>query len=77
MSYERGELSVCVTCPESEDEYETYDKYPHHSSRDEKPIKPPVAWLPHSCDEWVIGGPGNIRALINDLEAALAEMEER
>jgi hypothetical protein len=33
------------------------------------------AWLPHSCDEWVIGGPENIRALIADLKLALKAME--
>jgi hypothetical protein len=29
------------------------------------------ACLPHSCDEWVIGGPDQIRALILDLEESL------
>jgi hypothetical protein len=29
------------------------------------------AFLPHSCDAWVIGGPDQIRALIADLESAL------
>lgn len=37
----------------------------------------PVAYLPHSCDEWVIGGPAAVRALIADLEAALTRMEGR
>lgn len=35
----------------------------------------PQAYLPHSCDEWVIGGPDEIRALIADLQAALAKLE--
>jgi len=30
-----------------------------------------VACLPHSCDVWVIGGPTQIRSLLEDLEAVL------
>lgn len=36
----------------------------------------PVAFLPHSCDSWVIGGPPEIRALISDLSEALKLMGE-
>jgi hypothetical protein len=35
----------------------------------------PAAFLPHSCDEWVIGGPDELRALIEDAQAVLARME--
>lgn len=31
------------------------------------------AFLPHSCNEWIIGGPDEIRVLIRDLEALLDE----
>lgn len=34
------------------------------------------AYLPHSCDEWVIGGPEQIRMLIMDLQEALKKLEE-
>jgi len=27
-----------------------------------------VVYLPHACDEWVIGGPEQVRKLITDLE---------
>lgn len=30
-------------------------------------------YLPHSCDEWVIGGREQIEALMSDLEAALQQ----
>jgi hypothetical protein len=33
-----------------------------------------VAYLPHSCDEWVIGGMDEIDKLIHDLETAKATM---
>lgn len=36
---------------------------------------PGFAYLPHSCDAWVIGGPDNVRAMIADLQAALETME--
>ena len=32
----------------------------------------PVAFLPHSCEEWVIGGVAEARALIFDLEEFVA-----
>ena len=34
-------------------------------------VKPGDVYLPHSCDEWVIGGKEQIEALIEDLNAAL------
>lgn len=35
----------------------------------------PLAWLPHQCDQWVIGGAVEVRQMIDDLWAALVEME--
>lgn len=32
-------------------------------------------YLPHSCNEWVIGGPEEIKILIADLEKALKNFE--
>lgn len=34
---------------------------------------PITVYLPHSCDEWVIGGREQIKALIEDLQAILDE----
>lgn len=75
--YREGMLRV-VNHPHSE------DCYSHHGEacalyfeRDSfaNPVYSPLgtAYLPHSCDEWVIGGPDQIRALIADLQAALGE----
>lgn len=36
--------------------------------------KPPCVYLPHSCDEWIIGGPEQIKAMIQDLQDALTEL---
>lgn len=30
-----------------------------------------TVYLPHSCDEWVIGGPDQVRMLIEDLNELL------
>jgi hypothetical protein len=35
-----------------------------------------VAYLPHSCDEWVIGGAQQVRQMIADLQQALMAMEQ-
>jgi hypothetical protein len=35
-----------------------------------------IAWLPHSCDQWVIGSKEEVKALISDLQDALAFMEK-
>lgn len=32
------------------------------------------AFLPHACQEWVIGGPDQIKLLIGDLQEALKEL---
>lgn len=36
-----------------------------------------AAYLPHSCDKWVIGGPAEILMLIEDLQAILKQMEDK
>jgi hypothetical protein len=33
-----------------------------------------TAYLPHSCDEWVVGSPQEVAALMLDLRDALAKM---
>ena len=40
-------------------------------------LDPPVAFLPHSCDAWIIGRPDDVRQLIKELEAALELMEAK
>lgn len=35
-----------------------------------------VAFLPHACDEWVIGGPEEIKSLIKDLQTYLEMLGE-
>ena len=33
------------------------------------------AWLPHSCDHWIVGGKQEIQWLIDDLKEALSKVE--
>lgn len=59
------------------------ENYDHkHSVGDDRSFNqkadciPPCAYLPHSCDEWVIGDVEQVQALIDDLTAVKKEMEE-
>lgn len=55
-----------------EDDHEHYVLDAHsHSAK----CFSPCAYLPHSCGEWVIGGPEQIKLLIADLEKVLKKME--
>jgi hypothetical protein len=71
--YEPGEIRIAPRgCQSDENGYcdnELHD-HPTDARTDYKPAYGAV-FLPHSCEEWVIGGPEQIRALIHDLEAAL------
>ncbi len=37
--------------------------------------KTPTVYLPHSCQEWIIGGSAEILAMINDLQEALKSIK--
>lgn len=50
------------------------DTRPIGNSRNSHRSFPPCVYLPHSCDEWVIGGREEVEALIEDLKAALDMM---
>lgn len=47
-----------------------YAERPRYDSREDGMPKVPVGhvYLPHSCDEWAIGGIEQIQTLISDLE---------
>jgi len=76
--YDKGDLQItqppCAPQLKGEmcNRYST-DMHFHQilDSREDAYIVHPCAFLPHSCDEWVIGGPQRIQALIDDLTAAL------
>ncbi len=74
--YETGEVRVALRAL-TEDEEEALLDDGDPEDRPPRDVTFPVVWLPHSCDEWAIGGPAEVRALIADLEAALARMEGR
>jgi hypothetical protein len=75
MSYKSGDLKVttppigeecsdglCWSCPG-----ETYHTLPGVIDTNDKSGRREEAFLPHSCDEWIIGGPKEVAALIHDL----------
>lgn len=80
MSYKAGDLTI-VTANTIRKEFELdADEDPAEyagmdSRADYKRWPFPFVRLPHSCDAWVIGGPEEMRAMIVDLQAALALME--
>jgi hypothetical protein len=42
----------------------------------ERDVPDGVAMLPHSCDEWIIGGREQVEALIEDLQGVLDKLPE-
>jgi hypothetical protein len=81
MSYTVGDLRVSPFCDEQK--VRDYDCWEHDHPTDSRakanvtvPIHG-VAYLPHSCNEWVIGGPAQIRLLITALESALRGLERK
>lgn len=79
--YRKGELQVTVPpCAEmlADLDGECFSDKHEHSirdarGRDENPTG--TAFLPHSCDAWVIGGKEQIKDLIDDLLAVMDKME--
>jgi len=45
-----------------------------HDCRGGRQLEQDEAYLPHRCDEWVIGGPDQVKQLILDLQDALRTM---
>lgn len=66
--YKRGELQVT----------ESHRHHVDDSRAEDETVKAfhPAAYLPHSCNDWVIGGPEQVKLLIEDLQKALKKMEE-
>lgn len=62
------ELDEQGQCPH---EYEEHEEPPYDNRARVRAAGPFVAYLPHSCDSWIIGGVPQILALIADLENAL------
>lgn len=46
----------------------------HRSLSSNAPKDRNVAYLPHSCDEWVIGGKEEVEAMIADLQEILEKL---
>ena len=61
MSYRRG--TVLMKTREDAENYEHRD------------VDVGEVFLPHSCDEWVIGRAAEVRVMIEDLMVLLREME--
>ena len=56
---------------------EEWDASPVYDARNRKVgITYPVVYLPHSCDEWVIGGPTEVRLMIGELKELLQRVTD-
>ncbi len=79
--YTQGLIKITIPdCPNQETE-EPWETEHLHEIRDARESKThstePVAYLPHSCQEWVIGGASEIEQMIADLKHALMEIESK
>jgi hypothetical protein len=81
IMYKKGDLRVEIQEGECKWEDGYCENYNHshpmdaRSNEGDKLLN--YVSLPHSCDEWLIGGPEQIRDLIDDLWAALDKLEGR
>ena len=82
--YKTGDLQVLdPECPSTdEDGYcdETWSPKNSHNhmvvdSRVDYKHWRNAVYLPHSCDEWVIGGEEEVKAMIQDLQETLRKLE--
>lgn len=74
MSYEHGDLQLWLPGEKGSYEQPSTDARRDDGYDESGAPKPPCAYLPHSCDQWVIGGPEEVREMIADLQAALERM---
>ena len=91
MSYQKGDLKLTLDMPcthlECAGDVEcifTGERLWVCDSREkgyrhDDPARPPYekhgAYLPHSCDQWYIGGRAEVEAIISDLQDALGVMK--
>lgn len=74
-------VKIGMTCPEP-DEYgyctheDPNDEYAYlHESGYGTLLS--LVFLPHSCNEWIIGGPEEVKLLIEDLQEILKNQESK
>ncbi len=82
--YEPGDIKILdPACPSTDEdgyceETWTLENNHNHTLRDSRSDCKNwrnAAYLPHSCDEWIIGGEEEIKAMIRDLQEALQKLE--
>jgi hypothetical protein len=76
MAYQSGDLQLldppCSMIEEGDCD-EAHDHYITDTPENDLPQIGGVC-LPHSCSKWVIGGPEEIRELVQDLQDALKRL---
>lgn len=69
----------CETCDEElycDGAYTEGHIHKVYDNRGRQERRSRTAYLPHSCDLWVIGGAEQVRQLIADLQAVLPALDE-
>jgi len=64
--YKKGDLEVAVVSYDAREENGYDDDYKYANKK--------VIQLPHSCDEWVIGGKEEAEQMIEDLKEAITKL---
>lgn len=76
--YKKGDLNITEPDCDSTNEDGACDDHSHEhrvmDSRARYDRRANAAFLVHSCGEWVIGGPDEIRIMIADLHDALQKL---
>lgn len=81
--YKKGDLFVTTKpCESFEPDINYCDDHESvehrvYDCKDDREFGVDVAYLPHSCDHWVIGGEVEIKDMIEDLQIALQTIKER
>jgi hypothetical protein len=75
LMYAKGDLQMTTPpCETWDGDWCGPDDFLIHKHRIDE-FAHPAIYLPHECDEWVIGGPEQVRVLIADLQEALEAMK--
>lgn len=83
--YKPGDLCYAPKCPPDlpcredgvpDHEHPRDARKPYTKAGQSNPMLHNVAYLPHSCQEWVIGGADEIKLMIIDLKKMLERIEK-
>ena len=72
--YQQGDVTIGVACPNLVVDKPGYAAYCDCENEDHSIRLGGLIYLPHSCDEWVIGTKEDAEQLIADLQQAIKQI---